>query len=89
MTETIKISERQELVNIVHTYIDLNKGKGQAIDPAYTWGRIYKMMGAEFKINIFAEAKKKKLKIIDYLEQENLLMDACYIAHILLSGDDK
>ncbi|MBN2403357.1 MAG: hypothetical protein JXN64_13300 [Spirochaetes bacterium] len=47
------------------------------------------MLATEYKINIFAEAKKKKLKVIDYLEKENMLPDACFIAHTLLSGDGK
>jgi hypothetical protein len=89
MTDPGKKSERQELVNIIHTYIDLNKSKGKEIDPAYTWGRVYKMLKNESRINIFKEAKKKKLKIIDYLEQENMMGEACHIASILLSGDNK
>lgn len=36
MTDPGKTSERQQLVNIIHTYIDRNKSKGRDIDPKYT-----------------------------------------------------
>lgn len=78
-----KTTERAELLNIIHTHIDRNPG----IDPKFVWGRVYKMISITQKINLFKEAKKKKLKVIDYLESENLIEDACGIAQILLSGD--
>lgn len=84
MNETVN-KGREELINIVHNYID----RHPKVDPAYTWGRVYRMVGNEYRQNIFKEAKRRKVRIIDYLEQENMINAACHIANIILSGDKK
>lgn len=75
-------TDREKLLGIVREYSD---GDGQKFNEAMS--EMYRNLSFKLCTDLKLEAKKKKIRTLDYIESQGLMRDAISIVRELYEGD--